>query len=156
MSLLLDFAIKTFSGLVIAGVAAGLAARWAIGKFYAEKRWERKEQAYIEIIDAMYDIKIYSSIQQKDYGQGTGYSDEKMSDFFDKYIQSLSFLSKVMGIGSLYISKEAQKILDDFAKRDLPDQTENPKWEYYEEQFKISSTTLEKIIEIAKKELSLK
>ena len=151
MLVLLDFAGKLLLGIVLAWAAS----LWAIRKFHAEKRWERKEKAYIEIINAMYDIKVYSSVQKTDYGQGTGYSDEKMDNFFDAYAESFSVLNKAMGVGFLYISKDALDILDRFSKRELPDQIENPKWEYYEVQFKICSKALEDLIAIAKKELAL-
>ena len=45
--------ISIVSGSVIAIVSSYLTSMWTIKKFYTEKWWDRKEQAYTEIINAL-------------------------------------------------------------------------------------------------------
>ena len=52
-------------------LAAYLASHWALTKHNKEKQWERKQKAYKEIIDSLYDLLQYCEVKKEDYGQGT-------------------------------------------------------------------------------------
>lgn len=133
---------------------AFLASRWAVKKFHAEKWWERKEKAYREIIEALYDSVHYFSVYKEDYGQGTGYSKQVEIELHQKYEKSYWTLKKATDMGSFYISKEAEDILEELNKKDRLDFDSNPKWDVYEHEFLLHKNTLERLIKVAKKELS--
>jgi hypothetical protein len=65
-------------GLLAAILAAWLSAKWSVRKFYSEKWWERKEKAYAEIIEALYDVLQYCEIKKEDYGNNQRYGEDKM------------------------------------------------------------------------------
>ena len=83
-----EFFLKILPGIITAVLASSLAAKWSLRKFYSEKWWQRKENAYVEIIDALYDLIQYCEIRKEDYGQGTGYSEDKERKFADRYRQA--------------------------------------------------------------------
>ncbi|GAG81179.1 unnamed protein product, partial [marine sediment metagenome] len=47
-------------------IVACKTVKWSLKQFYSEKWWERKERAYTEIIDALYDLLQYCEIQKED------------------------------------------------------------------------------------------
>lgn len=148
-----EFAAKTLSGIFIALPAAYLAASLAIEKFHAEKRWERKEAAYTEIINAMHDLLSYFALHKEDYGQGVNCSAEKMAVLFEKYQQSFWILDKARAIGSLYISDDAINLLVNFSKREQLVPNENPPWDFYEQEFVLCKKAMDELLLITKKEL---
>lgn len=150
-----DYGLKTLSGILIAWPAACLAAWFAIGKFHKEKRWERKEAAFTEIINAMHDLLRYFALHKEDYGQGVDCSDEKMTDLFEKYQQSFWILEKARAIGSLYISDDAMNLLIKFSKREQLALKENPAWDFYEQEFVLCKKAMDDLLLIAKKELHI-
>lgn len=149
-----DVFIKALPGIIVAIFSSFLASRWALNKFYAEKWWGRKEQAYREIINVLYDIIQYFRIHKDDYGQGTGYSKNKEIEFYQKYEQSYWRLKKATDIASFYIPKKAEDILLELRNREQLSFDNNPHWDVYEEDYVYHQKTLEKIIEIARKDLN--
>lgn len=97
---MIDFLLKALPGIVSAIIASYLAANWSLRKFYSEKWWERKERAYTEIIDALYDLLQYCEIQKEDYGRGTGYSDVKVKELEERYSQAFWKIKKATDIGA--------------------------------------------------------
>jgi hypothetical protein len=108
---MIDFLLKALPGIISAIIASYLATRWSLRKFYSEKWWERKERAYAEIIDALYDLLQYCEIQKEDYGGGTSYSDDKMKELGERYSQALWKIKKATDIGAFVVSPEAESIL---------------------------------------------
>ena len=60
-----EFVLKTLPAIIAAVLASYLAAKWSLRKFYSEKSWQRKENAYVEIINALYDLVQYCEIGKK-------------------------------------------------------------------------------------------
>lgn len=152
MEMVIDLIIKIAPGII----AAFLASRWAVGKFYAEKSWERRERAYEDIIHALYDLIRYFRAQKEDYGQGTGLSEETESELFQKYISASSSLSKATDIGSFYISDEADRVLQDLREREQLDYHEEPKFEYFEQEYQTHKKALNSLMAVAKRDLRIR
>jgi hypothetical protein len=112
-----EFLLKALPGVISAIIASYLAARWSLRKFYSEKWWERKEKAYADIIDTLYDLLQYCEIQKEDYGEGSRYSDEKMKELGERYSQAIWKIKKSTNIGAFVVSPEAQNILKELQNR---------------------------------------
>jgi hypothetical protein len=152
----MEFLIKIVPGIITAILGSYLAARWSLKKFYSEKWWERKEHAYAEIIDALYDVIQYCEIKKEDYGQGTGYSPEKESEFSSNYSAAFWKIKRATDVGAFVISSEAQKVLKELRERPRLKWEENPPWDIYEEDYEAHRTALNTIVELAKKDLGAK
>lgn len=142
MEVFIDLLIKISPGII----AAFLASRWAVSKFYAEKSWERRERAYEEIIRSLYDLIRYFSLHKEDYGQGTGLSQDREDEVFQKYIAASSSLSKATDIGSFYISDDANKVLINLRERKQLNYHEEPKFEFFEHEYIAHKKALDELL----------
>lgn len=143
-------------GIITACVAAYLSSRWAVKKFYKEKRWERKNEAYEEIIDALYDLLQYCEIGKNDYGQGSGYSEEKYKEIIEAYNQGYWAIKKISSVKQYFYSNEVCLILDKLNNRKKLKWRENPTWDIYEEEYIAYKEALDAIIKGAKKDLRIR
>jgi len=150
---MVEFILKALPGVVTAIIASYLAAKWSMRKFYSEKWWERKEHAYVEIIDALYDLVQYCEIQKNDYGEGTGYTEEKEKEFRKRYNQAYWKIKKATDIGTFVVSSEAEAVLKELRNRPKLAWEENPPWDIYEQDYKYHRDALNKIVRLAKEDL---
>ena len=148
---LLDFLVK----IILVVIAAFIASSLAINKFYKERNWERREKAYAEIINALYDLIKYFRVYKEDYGQGTGLSENIESELYANYISAASSLSKATDIGSFYISKSAYETLSKLKTRKQLNFNEEPMFEIYDSEFQHHQLALNEFLEIAKKDLKV-
>ena len=95
----------------------------------------RREQAYEEIINALYDKITYFRVHKEDYGQGTGLSEEKERELYLEYIKASAALSRATDIGVLFISKDSVFLLEELRDRKQLNYNEEPKFEFYEAEF---------------------
>lgn len=113
----------------------------------------RREQAYEEIIDALYDMIKYFRVHKENYGQGTGLSDERELELLQEYIYSSLSLSKATDIGAFYISQDAVDVLQKLKSREQLDYYNEPKFEFYEQEYKEHEKALNKLVDVAKHDL---
>ena len=113
----------------------------------------RREKAYEEIIVALYNMIKYFRVHKEDYGQGTGLSSDRERKLLQKYIVASSSLSKATDIGAFYISKNAVEILQKLRSREQLDYYNEPKFEFYEQEYKEHERALKELVEVAKKDL---
>ena len=151
MEYVIDFVIK----ISPAFVAAFLAAWWSSKKFLSEKNWERREKAYEEIVNALYDLIVYFRVQKEDYGQGTGLSSDAESRLYQKYISASSALGKATDIGSFYISYDASEILNDLRKREQLDYNSEPKFDFFEHEYINHREALDELLKVARSDLQI-
>lgn len=134
-------------------ISAFIGSLLAIVKFKKEKLWERKEKAYTEIIDSLYDLLQHCEIRKKDYGQGTGLSVSKEIEIGEKFNQAFWKIKKSTDVGAFIISHEAHKVLTELKEREELNWNENPSFELYEHEYQHFQGALNKIVQIAKAEL---
>ena len=150
---MIETLLKFLPGIVAAIIASYFAARWSLRKIYSEKWWEWKEVAYSEIIECLYDIMQYCEVQRNHDLHGRKYPEERMKKFEDKYSEAYWKLKKVTDIGGFVISNEGAKVLKDLRERPKLDWNENPPWDIYDQDYQYYKQALEKIVEIANKDL---
>ena len=151
-----EFLAATFTGIITGGVVAYLTARWSLDKFYSEKWWERKERAYVEIIEGLYDLLQYCEVKKEDYGGGPGYSEAKMKELQEKYSRAYWELKKTTDIGAFVVSAEAEVILKELRNRPQLDWDKNPPWDIYAQDYGYYRDALTKIVAVARTDLKAK
>src|ERR1022692_3858999 len=107
-------------GLLAAILAAWLSAKWSVRKFYSEKWWERKEKAYAEIIEALYDVLQYCEIKKEDYGNNQRYGEDKMKELAEKQNNAWWKLRRASAIGAFVMSPKATEALNELLARPDP------------------------------------
>ena len=147
-----DIIITGFIGLITAVAAAYLSAKWAVRQFLQQRWWEKKEAAYSEIIEALYDLLRYSAICAD---IDPSIEHPKKKEFEDRYSEAYWKIQKMTDIGAFVISTEAAAILKKL--RDKPELAweDNPPWEIYEADCGYYRTALEEIRVCAKKDLKI-
>ncbi|MGY0565529.1 MAG: hypothetical protein ACW7DQ_18840 [Paraglaciecola chathamensis] len=113
----------------------------------------RREKAYEEIIVALYDMIKYFRVHKEDYGQGTGLSDDRERELLQEYIRASSSLSKATDIGAFYISQDAVDVLQKLRSREQLDHYNEPRFEFYEQEYKEHDKAMKKLVEVAKHDL---
>ena len=95
----------------------------------------------------------YFRVHKEDYGQGTGLSEDRERELFKKYINASSALSKATDIGAFYISQKAMDILQKLRNREQLDYFNEPKFDFYEEEYKEHDKALKKLVDVAIEDL---
>ena len=150
---MIEFILKILPGVITAIVASYLAAKWSMRKFYSEKWWERKERAYTEIIDTLYDLLRYCEVRREDYGYGSGYSEDKMKELGERYSQAHWKIKKATDIGAFVVCPEAERTLKELRERPQLHWNENPPWDIFDHEYGYYRDALVKIVDIARKDL---
>lgn len=109
----------------------------------------RREQAYEEIINALYNMLKYFRVHKEDYGQGTGLPEEREIELYLEYVQASAALSRATDIGALYISQGAVRLLEELRNRKQLDYNNEPKFEFYEAEFDAYQRTLSALLKLA-------
>jgi hypothetical protein len=148
-----EILLKILPGIVVAVFSSFLAAQWAMKKFYTEKWWERKEKAYTEIINALYDMVQFYEVFKEDYGQDNFISELRSRELHQRHTKAYWTVRRATDLASLYVSDEAVKVLKNLREREVFDYEANPLWDIYDLEHKQHSQSLEKLIQIASKDL---
>jgi len=143
-------------GLIAAVISAYLAAKWSIRKFYAERWWQRKELAYHELIEALYDVIQYLEVMKENYGQGTGLSETRESEIRSKYSSAYWKVKKATDIGDFIVSTKAAVVLKKLRDRPKLDWNDGPDWEIYEQDYIYYLEALNQVVIAAKEDLNVK
>ncbi|WP_413505351.1 hypothetical protein [Photobacterium phosphoreum] len=111
------------------------------------------ENAYEEIIVALYDMIKYFRVHKEDYGQGTGLSHDREHELLQKYITASSSLNKATDIGAFYISENSVAILQKLRDREQLDYCTNPKFDVCEQEYHEHDKALKELLLSAKADL---
>lgn len=158
--------LSSISSVSLAALLVYLCRNWFIERLKASVKHEydlklesyksqipRREKAYEEVIVALYDMIKYFRVHKEDYGQGTGLSEDRERELFKKYINASSALSKATDIGAFYISQKAMDILQKLRNREQLDYFNEPKFDFYEEEYKEHDKALKKLVDVAIEDL---
>lgn len=80
-------------------------------------------------------------------------SDERERELTQKYIAASSSLNKATDIGTFYISDEAAEILQGLRHREQLDYYNEPKFEFFEQEYQEHQKALEQLMKLAKTDL---
>lgn len=158
--------LSSISSVSLMALLAFLCRNWILERLKASVKHEydlklesyksqitRRERAYEEVIDALYDMIKYFRVHKEDYGQGTGLPSEREKELLKKYIAASSSLNKATDIGAFYISDRAYQILQKLREREKLDYYNEPKFEFYEQEYKEHESALAELIKVAVKDL---
>lgn len=142
-------------GIISSCIAAYLSSSWAVKNFYKEKRWERKNEAYEEIINSLYNLLQYCEIEKENYGQNNDHSERK-NNIIEAYNNGYWAIKKISTLKQYFYSNKVCSILDKLNNREKLEWNENPSWEIYEEEYISYKNALIDIINEAKKDLKIR
>ncbi len=147
----LRFLLQTFLGIATAILAAYLSARWAAERFIKERWWQRKETAYLEIIESLSDLISYASYCSDLYLRSTTGSPPK--ELSERRREAHWKIEKAADVGALVISEKAAQALKELQTRPQLDPDKNPLFELFDDDWKHYKKALEIVRECAREEL---
>jgi hypothetical protein len=150
--------------LTLAAGAIGtvLTTNLALKRFYRERWWERKAEAYSKIIEALHYAAHCLSEWSDQELTGQKLSDGEAKQLLNDFRAAQAELKKATGVGAYIISTEAAKVLSDhtiaMAQSDAKFNYDHgdPLFEKYAADSKLYQRTLEKLRTLAKTDLGVK
>ena len=99
------------SGIVVAFATSWLTINHSLRRFYSEKWWERKAEAYSSIVEALYDVKnnLDALIRVEEVGREM--PEETRKGLFAKSAEGYERINRQAGVGAFIISEDASKEL---------------------------------------------
>lgn len=165
---MMDVLSKFVIPLLAAALAAFFSTRFALNKFYKEKWWEKRLEAFTEIINIAYRIKM-----SDDYFLKCGYAQmEQETSIFKRhpkdieeklsaeYWLDIQELERIAQLADFTLTTKAKTLLEDYVKdknKLLNDWNDDDidSIEGAERDLKLSEKLLSSLVSEAKKELKI-
>lgn len=156
--------------LISGSFAAWLTTRLALRRFYNEKWWEKRANAFIEITDAVYQIKlaqeynvelkVYGRLGPHEYPNFIVLNELQINEILGASKKANDIVKKFSQVGPLLVTERVSKLLSDYIKENyLADYDVHYKgWDYEEAEehmLELTSKLLVDLVAASKRELKL-
>ncbi len=165
---IMDFASKIIIPLVVAAFAAYFSTKFALKKFYTEKWWEKRLEAFTEIINIAYRIKMtdgyFLDCEYERMGEFESRFKPHPKEIQDKleaeYWLDLQELERIAQLADFTLTENVKTILDDFvsARKKIVNDCHYDylsNLEACEKDFALAKTLLGDLVSEAKNELKI-
>lgn len=140
--------------LIVGIVTAQLTVRWSLRKFYAERWWERKAEAYSRIVEALHKHKRYLE-KKLDIELNPRDEDKREKGIEGLWAEANTELVRAVDFGAFIISEEAESIIKGFLNRRIGDPNDEPFSEILETDLTKVNKCLSEVKAAAKRDLDL-
>ncbi|HBL4694222.1 TPA: hypothetical protein LRL12_000388 [Citrobacter freundii] len=165
---LTDVLSKFVVPVLVAALAAYFSTKFALNKFYKEKWWEKRLEAFTDIINLTYRLKMAN-----DYFLNCEYAKRGIEEDFKPHPKGIEDqltseywidqqnLERIAQLADFTLTANARKILEDYLaarEKTLQDWRDDAidSLEGAERDYALSKQLLEKLVVEAKKELKIK
>jgi len=159
----MDIVISTAIALATSIITALITVQLSLHKFYAERWWDRKADAYTNIFETLYKLKDYADNKyDENLAQMETASDQyslgsaEGKRLAEQWKTANTDVSKAIEIGSFTISEEAINCLRSFRKRPRLHEPSCFIYELAEEESKFVTECIAELKVIASKDLKRK
>ncbi|QIA66032.1 hypothetical protein GT360_21305 [Vibrio astriarenae] len=125
----MEFIQQILVGITIASISAVVTVKLSLNRFRAEKVWERKLQAYENVIDAFHQIKKYYDEHYSSSLTQTRMSEEQKEELSKAQVKGRAELSRAIDIGGLLLNSNAILAVECY----LSNYHNCPDFDFYEE-----------------------
>lgn len=153
--ILSDLGIKLIPGLIIAVFTSYFTVKLSIRRFYAEKWWEKKQEIYSRLIEALHYLKRYFSEKLEDVRERGHLNEEKEEKLKIEYSQASMELDKIKDLASLLLSQNAVSIIEKYEKDEKEALQSNSFYDYLDHSLVAVEECLKKIKIEAKIDLKI-
>ena len=101
---------------IIIVVASWITVKLALRRFYTEKWWERKAQAYSEIIGSLAKMRVCFDKWEEELFEHKKTSPEARKRVSEEYASAKRVIENAVAVGSFIVSEEAAEVLGSFLK----------------------------------------
>ncbi len=153
--LISDILITVLTAIFIAAVSSWITVQLSLRKFRSEKWWERKADAYANVIEVLYNSQEFSVHHLEADEEGREISADRDAELRAKSKAATAEIRRVANIGAFLLSDQAMLRLARLQKEE-DDASNAVNWqEYLNQDWKAVSTCLDDLIEIAKADLKV-
>lgn len=150
-----DILLALIPSLLIAIVTSIITVNLSLRKFYRERWWEKKAEAYEAIIEALYNMKTYLERYRDAVAEDQDFDESSLIQIKEKGIEGMNQVSRAATIGSFLISDEAATLvflLRDELRKGKPQASLLTN---FDNDVAIVTKHLYKMLDIAKKDLKV-
>ena len=144
------------SGLLIAIVTSILTVHLAIRRFYKEKWWEKKHEAYSNLLKALHHLKNYAAEHYEGSVNPRYITDEKKDELTKDWKKFSREFELSRDLASFQLSNEAVAILDEYEREKVEVEKSRSMFELIKGDLDAVTNCLEKIKKEAKRDLKVK
>lgn len=153
------FTNSLLHSIVTGFVSAYVTVKLALNRFYKEKHWEKKSEAYSSIMDSLHNIKVCADIFSKVDMEQRELSEERGLELSKKYLAAHEEFKRRLDVSVHFLSEDACKLLKD-AKKEFDGNIYNPPhgpplWDVYDGFSLTAEKTLDKLRFFAAADLHL-
>lgn len=144
--------------------SAYLSAYFTSKRFISEKWWEKKTNAYIEVIECLSNIDFYYTSEWNNLTGSTYMNSVISNEYYKKYIDSKAVLNKYITSAGIFISQDVADIIERYLSEhevNKPCESSNDSegedviFNDINKQFVLIGEVICKVREMAKKDLKL-
>ena len=150
-----NISIALIPSLIVAVVTALLTVRLSLRKFYTERWWERKADAYSRIVEALHKYKKYDQQKLKIEMSYPRDDSDKEKILEKQWADANSELQRAVDLGAFVISEQTEEIIRKFLNRRVGDPNEDPLFELIETDLEHVKNCLSAVKQAAKDDLGL-
>lgn len=144
------------SALIIAGVTSILTVRLALSRFYKEKWWEKKYEAYSQLLETLHHLKNYAAENYEGQFDPKYITKEKQQELTKDWNKYSREFAKLSDLASFRISIEAISILNKYEKNKAEDSKAESFFEWIEGDLATVSECLDALKTAAKRDLRVR
>jgi hypothetical protein len=153
MNAVTEIILAALPGLLVAIIGTLLSVNLALRRFYSEKWWERKADAYSRIVEELYQVVNSLDTYLTYFEQDKIISEEKKNELQQSSNEAYKEIYKAECIGAFIISDDVAQALSDMRNNEKNIPTDDSIYGILEARSKIVSKCLIRVKELAKKEL---
>lgn len=153
MDTFLDLSSQITVGAITAVIASYITVRLSLRRFYSERWWEKKAEAYTAILEALHYMnrsfseELDAAMEHREIPQG------RSDELKQKYHEASDELDKRIDIGQFILSEEAAAELSDLIKNLAKARGSDDWTDYVIRSYEATNNTLKRMRAIAKSDL---
>ncbi len=114
MELINQIVLALVPGIIIAALTSYITVRLSLKRYYSERWWERKAEAYSTIIKSFYQMKAYPMRMMRASEKSKEISRERYDELKLHAQKGFEEITRAIAIGTFIISDEAVNSLNQF------------------------------------------
>ena len=152
----MEIFLKILSGVAIAGLSSWITVHLSMKRFRTEKWWEKRAEAYSNLIGAIHDAKAFAEENLEAMQRGRELSEEEDKELRHKSKVAESEIYRAMDVGAFYLSEQALDSLRTY-KKESSEAGKDHDWTLYlVEDLEATNKCLKSMIEIARDDLQVR
>lgn len=152
----MDIFATILTGVLIATATSFITVRLSIHRFRTEKWWERRVDAYIQVIEAFHHSKALVDAQWDAEAKGKELPEDRINEILTRAREANKEIDRAIDLSGFFLCSEARERLFKY-RRDAAEASRVSGWhEHLELNWSAKDSCLENLIAIAQNDLRIR